>query len=99
VIGTLGALAGLVPRIGHRADSLDLVAELVAAGLGVALLPSGPHRRDGVSLHVLADPEVVLRAYAVVRAGRERWGPLALLISRLCSTSQPDRSAGAIGRA
>ena len=30
------ALAGFVPRFTHRADSLELVPQLIAAGLGVA---------------------------------------------------------------
>ena len=96
-IATLGALAGLRPRIGHRADSLDLVGELVAAGLGVGLLPAS-FRRPGIRMLPLTEPPVDRRVYAVVRAGRERWGPLALLIERVAASHSGSAAAG-IGRA
>ncbi|MFD0351546.1 LysR substrate-binding domain-containing protein [Kitasatospora aburaviensis] len=46
VVRTLASMAGFTPRVTHRADSLDLVQHMVAAGLGVALLPAdrAPHR-------------------------------------------------------
>jgi hypothetical protein len=34
----------------------------------------------------LADPEVRLRAYAVVRRGRSSWPPLALVLARVQAT-------------
>ena len=37
----LCAIAGWTPRIRHRADTLALLADLVAAGTGVCLLPAG----------------------------------------------------------
>ena len=36
VLRTLASLAGFTPRVVHRIDSLDLVDDLVAAGLGLA---------------------------------------------------------------
>src|SRR5205823_12404209 len=36
-VAALAAHAGFAPRIVHRADSLDLLQDLVAAGLGVGL--------------------------------------------------------------
>ena len=39
VLSAIAALAGFAPRFTHRADSLDLVQDLVVAGLGVGLLP------------------------------------------------------------
>ena len=36
----LCALAGWTPRVRHRADSLELVIDLVLAGHGVSLLPA-----------------------------------------------------------
>lgn len=40
VVRTVASMAGLRPRIAHRADSLELVQDMVVAGLGVGLLPS-----------------------------------------------------------
>ena len=81
---TLASLAGFTPRVTHRIDSLDLVAELVAAGFGVALLPLG---RDfgGVTVVPLAGTGTRLRAYAVARRGRDAWPPLRLLLDRLAT--------------
>jgi DNA-binding transcriptional LysR family regulator len=83
VVAALAAHAGFTPRIAHRADSLDLVQDLVAAGLGVGLLPEGVPVRAGVRLLPLREPEVLLRAFAVVGRGRAVWAPLALILGRL----------------
>lgn len=79
VIRTLAAMAGFTPRITHQADSLDLVQDMIVAGLGVGLLPLGHATLPGVRLLPLAAPEVELRAYAVARPGRMSWPPLALV--------------------
>jgi DNA-binding transcriptional LysR family regulator len=83
VVAALAAHAGFTPRIAHRADSLDLVQDLVAAGLGVALLPEAAPLRAGVRLLPLRGPDVLLRAFAVVGRGRAAWAPLALVAARL----------------
>jgi len=83
VVRTVAALAGFEPRIVHRVDSLDLVQDLIVAGLGVALLPADGPTLPGVRLLPLANPEVRLRAYAVTRRGRSGWAPLALVLTRL----------------
>src|SRR5689334_20820531 len=38
VVRTVASMAGYSPRITHRADSLDLIQDLIVAGLGVGLL-------------------------------------------------------------
>ncbi len=81
VVRLLASIAGFEPVIAHRADSLELVEELIVAGLGVGLLPADRPTIAGVRLLALKDPEVTLRAYAVVRRGRERWAPLAAVHS------------------
>jgi DNA-binding transcriptional LysR family regulator len=80
---TLGQLAGFTPRISHRIDSLDLVEDLILAGHGVGLLPLERAVRPGVRVLPLADPGVLMTAYAVTRRGRESWPPLRLLLDRL----------------
>lgn len=94
VIRTLASMAGFSPRIVHRADSLDLVQDMIVAGLGVGLLPAAEETTDGVAFRRLVDPDVVLRSYAVTRRGRTQWPPLALVLRlltpRVASGADPD---------
>ena len=83
VVRTVASLAGFAPRVAHRVDSLDLVQDLIVAGLGVGLLPAGSRTVRGVSLRRLTGPDVLLRSYAVTRTGWERWPPLALVLELL----------------
>jgi DNA-binding transcriptional LysR family regulator len=82
VVRLIASMAGFEPRVTHQADSLDLVEELVLAGLGVGLLPADRAPRPGVALLPLTDPDVRLRAYARTRRGRTAWPPLALVLDR-----------------
>lgn len=82
VVRTLGSLAGVTPRVTHQADSLDLVEDLILAGLGVGLLPADRPTRPGVRLLGLSDPEVRLRCSARTRGGRAGWPPLALVLEQ-----------------
>jgi DNA-binding transcriptional LysR family regulator len=83
VVRTIASMAGFEPRVTHQADSLDLVEDLILAGLGVGLLPTERATRPGVRLLPLADPAVMLRSYAVTRRGRASWPPLALVLALL----------------
>jgi DNA-binding transcriptional LysR family regulator len=83
VVRTLASMAGFEPHLAHEADSLDLVEDLIIAGLGVGLLPVERKTRQDVRLLRLADPDVVLRSYAVIRRGRATWPLLALVLDRL----------------
>jgi len=89
VVRTIASMAGFEPRITHRVDSLDLVQDLILAGLGVGLLPVDRAPAAGVTVLPLVDPEVRLRSYAVVRRGRANWPPLALVLDIL--TRNPSR--------
>jgi DNA-binding transcriptional LysR family regulator len=82
-VARVASQAGFVPRVVHRADSLELVEDLIVAGLGVGLLPQSRARVEGVRLLPLAEPRVTLRAHAVVRRGRTAWPPLALVLRLL----------------
>lgn len=83
VLRTLASLTGFTPRVVHRIDSLELVEELIVAGLGVALLPVRRPTREGVTVVPLAGSPARLRAYAVTRRGRDRWPPLRAVLERL----------------
>ena len=82
-VATVAALAGFTPTVAHRADSLDLLQDMIVAGLGVGLLPEDGPTRDGVRVLPLRGPDVLLRAYAVVGRGRAGWPPLAMVAGRL----------------
>jgi DNA-binding transcriptional LysR family regulator len=83
VLRTLASLAGFTPKVVHRVDALELVDDLIVAGHGVALLPRGRTSRRGVTVRALKDPRATLRAYAVVRPGRERWPPVRVVLEGL----------------
>ncbi len=83
VVRTLASMADFVPTVAHRVDSLELVQDLIAARLGVGLLPVDQPTRPGVTVLELHQPLVQLRARAVVRRGRSGWPPLALVLRLL----------------
>lgn len=83
VIGIVASMAGFTPRFTHHADSLDLVQDMITAGLGVGLLPLDQPVREEVRVLPLAEPVIEMRAYAVARRGRTAWPPLALVTSLL----------------
>jgi DNA-binding transcriptional LysR family regulator len=87
VVRVLGSLAGFRPRIAHRADSLELVQDMITAGLGVGLLPAQTRTVRGVTLRPLHEPDVVLRAFAVTRRGRSGWPPLALVLRQVSDST------------
>jgi len=93
VIRTLASMAAFTPRITHQADSLDLVQDMIAAGLGVGLLPYGRPTGPQVRLIPLTVPPVELRAYALARHGRLSWPPLALVTGLLQHASRSARPA------
>ncbi|UWZ59756.1 LysR family transcriptional regulator [Dactylosporangium aurantiacum] len=83
VVRTVASMAGYTPRIAHRADSLELLQDLIVAGLGVGLLPADQPTAAGVALAPLRRPDVRLRAFAVTRRGRRAWPPLAVVLDLL----------------
>ncbi|MFF5233750.1 LysR family transcriptional regulator [Dactylosporangium sp. NPDC000521] len=86
VVRTVASMAGHTPLITHRADSLDLLQDLIVAGLGIGLLPADQPAMPGVALVPLRDPDVTMRAFAVTRLGRRAWPPLAVLLDLLTTT-------------
>lgn len=86
VVERLCAAADVPTRIGHRADSLELVEALIGAGMGVALLPADRARVPGIVLHRLPDPQVWQRSYAHTPAGHAGWPPVAALLEALRAT-------------
>lgn len=93
LVARLGARYGALPRVAHRIDSLDLLVELVAAGLGVALIAADGPAHDGVRYRDLAGAAGTRRGYALTRPGRERWPAVAAVIGAL--TGAQPAAAGA----
>lgn len=75
----IASMADFEPEIAHRADSLDLVQDLITAGHGVGLLPADGAVAPGIRLLPLTNPPALLRAFAVTRRGHTQWAPLALV--------------------
>ncbi|MFY0407502.1 LysR family transcriptional regulator [Solicola sp. PLA-1-18] len=86
VVRTIAGGAGFEPIVTHRADSLDLLQEFVAAGLGVGLLPMDRPPVAGLRMVPLRDPGVTLSCSAAVRAGSDAWAPLALVLDLIART-------------
>jgi len=95
VIRMVASLADFQPQITHRVDSLELVQDMILAGLGVGLLPAGRPVRRGVVLRALGQPAVTQRPFAVTRLGRSAWPPLALVLQLLGEIS--DLTARRVG--
>ncbi|MET0863163.1 MAG: LysR family transcriptional regulator [Nakamurella sp.] len=90
VVRTIASMAGFEPRITHHVDSLELVTDLIRAGLGIGLLPTGFRTGNGIALLPLAHPAVTLRAHAVNRRGHAAWAPLALVLDQVGHDSRRD---------
>jgi DNA-binding transcriptional LysR family regulator len=83
VLRLISSMAGFEPRMRHQADSLDLVEDLILAGMGIGLLPADWKPRSGVTLVPLAEPDVVVRAYARTRRGNNKWPALAAVLNHI----------------
>ncbi len=93
VVRAIASTAGLTPSVAHRADSLDLVREMIAAGLGIGLLPTGDPVGPGVRVLPLRSPAVRLRAYAVAGRGHLSWPPITH-VTRLLQDRTPPTPCG-----
>jgi DNA-binding transcriptional LysR family regulator len=98
VLRIIGSLAGFEPRMRHQADSLDLVEDLILAGMGIGLLPADRAPREGVATIPLIQPDVRLHAYAQTRRGQNSWPPLKLVLAHLTRGARepawPGRDSG-----
>ncbi len=93
LIHRVGARFGVVPQVAHRIDSLHLVVQVVAAGLGVALIAADGPRADGVRYLDLDGAAGLRRGYACTRPGRERWPANAALVAAVTDAAAGDRAA------
>lgn len=82
VLRLVSSMAGFEIRVRHQADSLELVEDLIIAGMGVGLLPADRTPREGVALLPLTSPDLRMRAYARTRQGGSAW-PAAAAVLKL----------------
>ena len=73
--------AGFVPRLAFEGEEIDTLRGLVAAGLGVALLPPGVHDRTEGVVEVEVDEPRTQRTIGLVWR-REPWPPPAVAAFR-----------------
>lgn len=81
----LCALGGWVPTVSHRADSLDLVVDLVLAGQGMSVLVADSPAAARVRTIPLELADVERRMWAVVRAGAGAWPATAAVVQHITS--------------
>ena len=86
------AAHGAIARVAHRIDSLGLITELVAAGLGVGLMVSDGPTHLGVRYVDLGGAAGSRRIYARTRPGRGDWRNNAAVIAAVAAVlRQGDR--------
>lgn len=88
VLRLVSSMAGFEIRVRHQADSLELVEDLIIAGMGVGLLPADRTPREGVALLPLTSPDLRMRAYARTRRGGSAW-PAAAAVLKLVRERAP----------
>jgi DNA-binding transcriptional LysR family regulator len=79
----LCALAGWTPRVRHRADSLELVIDLVLAGHGVSLLSADAPGAGRLRMVPLALARIDRQMWSVVRAGAQAWPATTAVIDAI----------------
>lgn len=84
--------AGFTPRATHEADQTSIVLALVAAGVGVALLPSSvlAVAVEGVRYVELADPDPVTTDVALAWRRDDPQPALARALAVLCRPDHPE---------
>ncbi|SDP36479.1 DNA-binding transcriptional regulator, LysR family [Nakamurella panacisegetis] len=85
----LCALGGWTPVIRHRADSLDLVVDLVLAGQGVSVMVADAPAARRVRTVPLDLGSVERRMWSVVRAGALTWPATAAVVDHILAVLTP----------
>jgi len=83
VLRLIASMADFEPKIRHQADSLDLVEDLILAGMGIGLLPADRQPPRGIILLPLTQPDVRVRAFARARRGNSTWPALAAVLEHI----------------
>ncbi len=90
LLSRVAARAGFVPDVRHRADALDVVLALVAAGLGVALIAAVVPPTPGVRLVPLGEAAGRRRMAVATRRGDARRPPVRLVAERVAARARAE---------
>jgi DNA-binding transcriptional LysR family regulator len=88
------ALAGWQPRVRHRADSLDLVVDLVLATRGVCLLAEDAPESRRLRTVSVDFVRAERRMWSVVRDGAQDWPAARAVIDAVRRRAEPSSSSG-----
>lgn len=93
LLARVTAVAGFVPHVRHRVDALDVVQTLIAAGLGVALIPALIAPVPGVRRVDLGTVAGTRRMAIATRPGQRAWPPVALVARLIAEHGQQAAAA------
>jgi LysR family hydrogen peroxide-inducible transcriptional activator len=83
VLGAIGAQQNVRVHESFRSEREDWIQTMVAAGMGVCLVPEFTATHQGVALRLLTQPEVVREVALVTVAGRRWTPPVARFVAAL----------------
>jgi DNA-binding transcriptional LysR family regulator len=84
------AAAGFSPRVRHHIDDWAIVVELVAAGLGVGLIPTlaRPPARADIAIRPLSGPPAARNIFAATRRGTEEAPTVAAVLAAMAAAAR-----------
>jgi DNA-binding transcriptional LysR family regulator len=88
LLARVAARAGIAAEVRHRADALDVVLALVAAGMGVALVPAVVAPAPGVRLVAAGEAAGRRRMAVATRPGESRRPPVRLVADRVAARAR-----------
>jgi DNA-binding transcriptional LysR family regulator len=82
--------AGFSPRLRHQIDDWAIIIELVAAGLGVGLIPTlaQPPSRPDIAIRPLSGPAAARNIFAATRRGTEEVPTVATVLAAMAAVAQ-----------
>jgi DNA-binding transcriptional LysR family regulator len=83
------ASAGFSPRVRHQIDDWAIIVELVAAGLGVGLIPTlaQPPPRSDIVIRPLVGPPAARNIFAATRRGTEEAPTVAAVLAAMTAAA------------
>jgi DNA-binding transcriptional LysR family regulator len=84
------ASAGFSPRVRHQIDDWAIIVELVAAGLGVGLIPTlaQPAARSDIAIRPLSGPPAARNIFAATRRGTEEAPTVGTVLDAMATAAR-----------
>lgn len=100
ITATACAAAGFVPNVVHQTNDWQAVAQLVAHGQGVALIPRLAQRAlpDGLVIRRITDPAPRRHIFAAVPQGAQASPVIDLVLTQLRATARKPVDTATVGR-